>query len=439
MIQDQVKQFLKKYNMDYESIDMDEECKTYIAEMEKGICGLPGSLPMLPSYLTYDNDIPVNEPVVVIDAGGSNLRVASVYFNNYKQPVIENYQSYPMPGTGMPINRHTFFDDIAGSIKPLLNNNIKIGFCFSYTFESTPGKDGKVLQLSKELKVKGLEGELIGESLLKSIHNKALGGDHPIVVVNDTTASLLGGRASFPDRLFDGYIGFIFGTGTNICYLENNKKILKDPTISSRDGSMVVNMEAGAYGCMRRGVIDLELDSKTLDPGVHKFEKMVSGAYQGALLLTVLHKAMDEGLFSSAFSKNIGGMKVLTTKEMDDFLYYPFLMNNTLSRICSNLPDERENDCQTLYFLIDSLIERAAKLVAIALTSVICKTGIGKNPCSPVCITAEGTTFYKSKLFRDKLNHYIKIYLNEKKYAYCEFVKVDDVTLIGSAIAGLTN
>jgi len=71
--------------------------------------------------------------------------------------------------------------------------------------------------------------------------------------------------------------------------------------------------------------------------------------------------------------------------------------------------------------------------------AVILKRGRGTNPCIPVCISAEGTTFHKSKLFRSKLDFYIKEYLHDKKGVYCEFVRADNATLIGTAIAGLAN
>ena len=92
-----------------------------------------------------------------------------------------------------------------------------------------------------------------------------------------------------------------------------------------------------------------------------------------------------------------------------------------------------------LYYLIDGVIERAAKFVAVNLAAIMQKTGKGKNPLKPVCITAEGTTFYKSKLFRDKLNYYVRTYLNDELNIYCEFVKAENATLIGTAIAGLLN
>ena len=106
------------------------------------------------------------------------------------------------------------------------------------------------------------------------------------------------------------------------------------------------------------------------------------------------------------------------------------------ARCCSKGGSE---DGVLLYYIIDDLFERIARFVTFSLTAVMEKTGNGRNPLKPVCITADGSTFYKSKLFRSKLDHYIKAYTNDVKGIYCEFMKVDNGTLVGTAIAGLLN
>ncbi|MCK4294907.1 MAG: hexokinase, partial [Planctomycetes bacterium] len=98
-----------------------------------------------------------------------------------------------------------------------------------------------------------------------------------------------------------------------------------------------------------------------------------------------------------------------------------------------------EQDRATVWYLLDALIERAAKLVAALLSSVVLKTGKGRNPYVPVCITAEGTTFYELKSLKTKVQCYLKGFLQEKHGRYVELVSVENATLIGAAIAGLTN
>jgi len=217
-----VKSFLKSYDMDCESIDMEQSCKTFIEEMEKGLEGRESSLKMLPTYITMDGEIPLEEPVIVMDAGGTNFRVAVIRFDKDKKPIMEDYKLYPMPGTQGEISKEEFFTTMAGYIKPVLDKSRKIGFCFSYATEILPNKDGRLLQFSKEVRVKDLIGETIGDNLLKNVKNMGFDGNKKIVLLNDTVATLLGGKATYPDRVFDSYIGFILGTGTNTCYIEEN-------------------------------------------------------------------------------------------------------------------------------------------------------------------------------------------------------------------------
>jgi len=433
VLKGKVNEFLKKYEMDHEGIDIEKNCRVFMQEMVAGLEGKESSLKMIPTYISMDKEVTLEKPVIVMDAGGTNFRVAVVYFDKNKKPVIEDFKLYPMPGTKGEISKEEFFKAIAQYMEPVLNKSDKIGFCFSYPTEILPNRDGRLIQFCKEVQVKGVEGQLIGENLLNTIKKMGYGGKKSIVLLNDTVATLLGGKAAYPDRKFDSYIGFILGTGTNTCYIEENKNIRKVQSLAASEGSMLVNVESGAYGKAPRGKIDLEFDSGTVNPGQYVFEKMISGGYQGGLMLTVIKKAAEEGLLSKDSTERVAAVKELSSKAIDDFLYYPY-GENTLAQCCA-----ADDDRLAMYYIIDSMIERAAKLVTANLSAVILKSGKGSNPCAPVCVTAEGTTFYKSKLFRGKLDYYIRTYLNEREKAYCEFVKADNATLIGTAIAGLLN
>lgn len=435
-IKDNVNGFLKKFDMDYESVDLDENCDLFLNEMKNGLDSSNSSLMMIPTYISMERDIPSNEPVIVVDAGGTNFRVAVVYFDNNKSAVIEDFKLYSMPGIKGEITKDEFFDTMAGYLAPVLNRGSKISFCFSYPTEILPNKDGRLIKFSKEVKVKGVEGELIGENLLKSIRKLGYTDKKEIILLNDTVATLLAGRASFPGRVFDSFIGFILGTGTNTCYAESSRNIGKLSGLKHTDGLMLINIESGDYKKVPRGKIDIEFDSGTVNPGSFVFEKAISGAYQGGLILAVIRKAAKSGLFSTEFVERLSGITELSSKEIDDFLYYPY-GDNTLAGCCTS--QNEDSDRLVLLYLIDAIIERAAKFVTFNLTAVISKTGKGKNPCMPVCITVDGSTFYKSKLFRNKLEYYIRTFTNEKKHLFCEFVKVDNGTLIGTAIAGLLN
>lgn len=432
-----VQSFLAKYQMDCQRIDLDEVCANFIKAMSDGLAGRDSSLAMLPTYIRMDNEVPLNEKVIVIDAGGTNLRVALVWFDDNKKPVIENLSFYKMPGTDAPVGRDEFYRAIAGYLEPLLPLSTKIGFCFSYPAQMQANRDGRVLGMSKEVVVHGLEGDMIGEGLLNTIKSMGYPEERKIVILNDTVACLLSGAFANADRDFDSYIGLIVGTGTNTCYVEKTSEITK-VKLDTTDETMLINIESGGYGEAPRGAIDVEVDSKTTNPGKHKFEKMISGHYQGMMFEALMVHALEDGLFSRTMPASAVKTIHIGAKDLDEFLFYPFDTNRVLLRFLAlNGIEATEADRLVLYHLIDELIERTAIFVTANISAVMSKAGAGTNPLRPVCVTADGSTFYKSKMFRDKLAHYVKTYLNEKKGRYCDFVKAESGNLVGTAAAGL--
>ena len=120
---------------------------------------------------------------------------------------------------------------MAGCISKVINQSKDIGFCFSYPIEIFPNKDGRVLYFSKEIQASEVVGQMLGESLNTAISAAGFKADKNVILLNDTVATLLAGRAESTGRVFDSYIGFILGTGTNTSYIEKNNN--RDGCISS--------------------------------------------------------------------------------------------------------------------------------------------------------------------------------------------------------------
>jgi hexokinase len=281
-----------------------------------------------------------------------------------------------------------------------------------------------------------VEGELIGEGLLEAIAKRGGQSSKKIVLLNDTVATLLGGKAARANRVYGSYIGFILGTGLNSCYIESNAAIKKLSGLD-RSKNMVINIESGAYDKAPRGTIDLAFDACTTNPGDHVLEKMISGGYFGDLALAVLKKAAGEDLVSKPCGQKLAALFELGMKDVNGFVDDPW-GGSALSLCCGGRDAAGSADRTAVYYLIDALYERAAKLAAVNLSSVVMKSGAGQDPCRPVCVTAEGTMFHKSRLFRQKLDAHMKNYLEDTLGLYCEFIEVENSTLLGTAIAGLT-
>jgi hexokinase len=434
-IRNKVVDFLKKCGMDYEDIDIETSCSIFLEEMQRGLAGEDSSLQMIPTYIETDKDVPLNEPVIVVDAGGTNFRVATAYFDEKKRPVLENFRSCSMPGIEEEVSKENFFKIMAGYLKEIVDTSTNIGLCFSYPTEISPNKDGRLIRFSKEIKAREVEGQMIGENLAAALRQSGCAQAKHVVLLNDTVTTLLAGRVGFQHRDFSTYIGFILGTGTNCCYIEQNKNITKKKDLDPAK-TQIVNVESGAFGKAPRGTLDLQFDESTLNTGMSTFEKMISGAYLGPLCLHCARAAAADGLFSTAAAEKLDSVREIDTKDINDFMYHPKGTGNPLA---SALGAGTDKDAVTLYSLVDRLIERAAKLTAVNLSSAALKSGQGENPCSPVCIVAEGTTFYGLKSLKTRVEYYLKEYLEDKKRRHYEIVNIENATLVGAAIAGLTN
>jgi hexokinase len=117
---------------------------------------------------------------------------------------------------------------------------------------------------------------------------------------------------------------------------------------------------------------------------------------------------------------------------LNDFLLY-------LTAATPQPQNSAHDDAITLYYIADRITERAARLTAINLSAMAIKSGQGTDPTRPICIVAEGTTFYQMKGMKNRVEFYLKQYLENKMGIFYDIISVENATLIGSAIAGLTN
>ena len=405
-------------------------------EMTAGLQGRPSSLPMIPTYIETEREIPAGQRVLALDAGGTNLRAAVVSFDASGSPVVEDLSRHRMPGIEREVSREDFFATLAGAILPLARRADRIGFCFSYPAEIQPDKDGRLVQFTKEIKAKGVEGQLIGAGLAQAL--QTLGAPRPsrIVLVNDTVTTLLAARNGEKGRRFSAYVGLVCGTGLNSAYVESNKAISKlrgpDPA-----GAMVVNMESGSFARGPVGAdVDGGFDATTANPSRYRHEKMISGAYLGALCLFAVRRAAADGLLSSAAGPALERLPSLSTQELDQFLRTPDDRGHPLGAACASLPD---TDAVLVYRVCDALVERAASMVAVTLAAVVLKTGAGQDPRYPVRIAADGTTFWQLRSFRDRVDCRMRALLSGGRERAYEIASVTDAPLLGAAIAALTN
>lgn len=436
MGKESMQNFLRGIGMLATDISMEEEWKRFLEHMRNGLKGdrAPEALQMIPTYLSLGKNVPINEKVIVIDAGGTNFRICTLYFDDKHQPIIENFQNMPMPGSQGEVSRQEFFGTIAEVLLPYLEYSQKIGFCFSYPAEITPNHDGKILGFTKEVQCPEAEGEILGESLRGTLADLGYSGELHVVVLNDTVAALLGGFAVSNMREFSSYVGFILGTGLNAAYIEENINIQKLRGQIPLLNNMLINIEAGNYFVSKQSLVDKLIDEASSSPGAYHLEKQISGRYQGLIAYHILQLAVEEeSLFSDAFKQKFQEVDEIKSYQLDKFIDDPY-GDNLLAELTVTLEDK-----DNVYYIIDAIFERAAILVSVLFAAIHEQTGKGLSPTKPLAITIEGTTYYKSEMFRNKLESYVKQFVNDKLGFYNEFLQVEHANLMGSAIAALVN
>jgi hexokinase len=426
--------YLRRNRLSAEGLDPARTCAAFVDEMTRGLQARPSSLPMIPTYIETAREVPRGEKVIALDAGGTNLRVALVGFDDKGAPVVEGLSRHRMPGVDQAIGRDEFFRTLAGFVLPFAGRASKIGFCFSYPAEITPQKDGRLIQFTKEIKAQGVDGELIGAGLARALTDAGSPGQPRIVLINDTVTTLLAGRNALPGRRFDSFVGVVCGTGFNVAYVEANALITKTKGLDP-SAFQVVNTESGSYGRDTLGPVDDGFDATTINPGRYRHEKTISGAYLGALCLFAAQAAARDGALGPGAGPVLAAVSSLSTRELNDFLLNPDDQRTPLGGTCATLPGAGP----ALYALCDSIVERAAAHVAVNLAAVVLKTGKGLDPRYPVCITVDGTTFWQLRAFRSRVESFLRRMLAGKRARAWEITGVEDAPLLGAAIAALTN
>ena len=422
-------EFLKEHRLRASDIDLENLIGVFTEEMTKGLEGKESSLRMIPTYIEAENEFLTGVPVIAIDAGGTNFRTSLITFRDDGKLEIGGISNFRMPGLDGEISKEDFFQTIAGYIKPMVGSADRIGFCFSYPTEIYPERDGRLLQFCKEVQAPGVIGQLIGKNLIEALGTP----DKTIVLLNDTVATLLAGKSASFNRTYDSFIGFILGTGTNTCYIEQNRNILKN-TMLKKNGSQIINIESGSFGKAPRTDIDILFDTTTGNPGSYTFEKMFSGGYFGGLCLATIKAAAGEGMFSPFTAYNLQNINELSTEEAGCLLSNTGPDENYLSGLFSRLSREEKEICR---LIIDNLIDRAARLVAANIAAVILKTGRGKSASRPILITIEGTTFYKLHNLKFRFETYLKEFFSGEQQRFYDFTGCENSSLIGAALAAL--
>lgn len=427
--------FLKTNHLTVKNYSFENDVDNFIKEMKLGLKG-NSSISMFPTFIEEERDIPLNKPILVLDAGGTNFRAAIVSFDKDKNPIISDFRKKPMPGTEREYTSNEFFDAITSFIEDIASKVDIIGFCFSYSMKKTQEKDGRLTHFSKEIKAPEVEGRLIGKGVMDSLKRKNIKNIKKIVLLNDTVATQLAGKAQDKINEFNSYIGIIIGTGVNACYNEKNCNILKEKNLPN-SGGQIINTEVGSCKIIPYGAIDEEFRKNTAKPNAYHLEKMVSGGYIGKLWFFILLKASKAGCFSKKFSSSL---EVFYSKEnsynLDASDLNNFIENKRLPLLLEE--NATTKDLESILTISNTIIKRAAYIASVMIVAIILKSEKSPSKERPIALCIDGSTFWKLKGLKEGIEKNLKNHLGKKDIFY-RIIKINNAPIIGAAVAGLTN
>lgn len=380
-------------------------------KVEEGLSKKNAEIQCIPTFI-LPKAADVKGKALVLDLGGTNYRVAIVDFTQEK-PVI-----YPNNGWKKDMSvmkspgytREELFKELADLIVEIKREEeMPIGYCFSYPAESVPGGDAKLLRWTKGVDIRKMVGQFVGKPLLDYLNEKNKIKFTGIKVLNDTIASLFAGLT---DKSYDAYIGLIVGTGTNMATFIPADKIKKLDPAYSVEGLIPVNLESGNFHPPFLTAVDDTVDAMSDSMGKQRFEKAVSGMYLGDILKAAF--PLDE--FEEKFD----------ARKLTAIMNYPDIHKDIYVQVA-----------RWIY-------SRSAQLVAASLAGLIALLKSYNKDIHRICLIAEGILFW-SESRKDKSYN---ILVMEKLQELLRELQLEDVevhinnmsnaNLIGTGIAALT-
>ena len=380
-------------------------------KVEEGLNKNNAEIQCIPTFI-LPKATDVKGKALVLDLGGTNYRVAIVDFSTEK-PII-----YPNNGWKKDMSimkspgytREELFKELADLIVEIKREEeMPIGYCFSYPTESIPGGDARLLRWTKGVDIREMVGQFVGKPLLDYLNEKNKIRFTGVKVLNDTIASLFAGLT---DKSYDAYIGLIVGTGTNMATFIPSDKITKLDPECHVQGLIPVNLESGNFYPPFLTAVDDTVDATSDSLGKQRFEKAVSGMYLGDILKAAFPLEEFEEKFDA--------------RKLTAIMNYPDIHKD-------------------IYVQVAHLIyNRSAQLVAASLAGLIVLLKSYNRDIHRVCLIAEGSLFWsesrKDKNYNILVMEKLQELLRELELEDVEvhINSMDNANLIGTGIAALS-
>lgn len=380
------------------------------------------SLRMLKSYVGLPTGKEKGE-YLALDFGGTNVRVLRIRLDGGGKFEVVKKVGKPLivPGKydyiGPDSTAEQMFDFLASLIDEAVDGDYDtrylLGHTFSFPSEQTDLYNAKLIIWTKEFATPGVEGKVVNDLLKEALARKGITNVEPAAVINDTVAVLL----SAAYKQGETFIGSIYATGHNTCYLE--------PYEGSAEAPMILNLESGGFMKLIPNRFDKAYDEKSEKPGEQRLEKMVSGRYMGELFGMALSELLNEK--GKEYNFTSIDMSDIILDDSDKCEKVESIVSLRTGRLI-----DRE-DCKMVKELAAALVKRSARLVTATFVGIIWQlTGSGKVAKQHIAV--DGSVYEKMPLAKENIHKALEELLGDE-------AKVVDTVLdnggsgLGAAIA----
>jgi len=393
-------------------------------EMEEGLEAEGTELSQIPTYVTAVPNGTEKGLYMAVDLGGTNFRVCSIRLHgNTTFSLTQTKVAIPRELMVAKTSKELFAflakqieaflkqhheEHYAGTLKKRDTGEehdeiFNLGFTFSFPVHQIGINKGLLMRWTKGFDIQDAVGKDVCALLQHEIDDLHL----PVKVaalVNDTVGTLMARSYTSPGKT-GTLLGAIFGTGTNGAYVEKLNKITKLTNANDAGeydqstGEMIINTEWGSFDNALRTLpntpYDVELDSTSVNPGIQRFEKRVSGMFLGELLRLALLKLINEPSVPLFSDENSSSNDAHSTTQIhkNSPIYKPWGIDTSLLSVCAgdSTPGLRMlrqtldkdydisavsvEDAEAVRNIAAAIGRRAARLSAVAIAAVILHTG----------------------------------------------------------------
>ncbi|KAH3961339.1 phosphotransferase [Parastagonospora nodorum] len=422
---DQAKQVAAEFDFKQDAVN--KAVKEFIREMDEGLQSEGTELSQIPTYVTAVPNGTEKGLYMAVDLGGTNFRVCSIQLHgNTTFSLTQSKVAIPRELMVAKTSKELFSflakqielflkahheEHYVGTLKrrelgggEIAEEEIfNLGFTFSFPVNQIGINKGMLMRWTKGFDIQDAVGKDVCALLQTEIDELHL----PVKVaalVNDTVGTLMARSYTSPGKT-GTLLGAIFGTGTNGAYVEKLDrvtKLTKDKNAGDYDkstGEMIVNTEWGSFDNSLRTLpntpYDVELDKKSVNPGIQMFEKRVSGMFLGELLRLALLKLIKDPAVPLFADDNSASNDVHSTTQIHDgsSIWKQWGIDTSFLSVCAGdtspgyrmlrqtLDKEYEisavsaEDAEAVREIAVAIGRRAARLSAVAIGAIVINTG----------------------------------------------------------------